>query len=213
MRAAILTAYNEPLVIEDVSAPAIGPHDALVHIDASGVCHSDLSFANGSVPLPPPVILGHEGAGTVLAVGSDVSRVQRRRPGDLVVHARLWQLLLLPARPVAALRDDGRAHVRAEGDAGRRQRGHRRERARHLRRRDDRRRVDAGEGGDRPPVGAARADRMRHHHRRRRRAQHRAGAAGRDGHRHRLRWRRPVRASRARASRARRASSPSTRWR
>ena len=54
MRAAILTAYNEPLVIEEVSAPAIGPHDALVHIDASGVCHSDLSFANGSVPLPPP---------------------------------------------------------------------------------------------------------------------------------------------------------------
>src|SRR4051794_10203450 len=76
MRAAILTAYNEPLVIEDVTAPEIGPHDVLVHIDASGVCHSDLSFANGSVPLPPPVILGHEGAGTVLAVGNEVSRVK-----------------------------------------------------------------------------------------------------------------------------------------
>jgi S-(hydroxymethyl)glutathione dehydrogenase/alcohol dehydrogenase len=84
MRAAILTAYNEPLVIEEVTAPAIGPHDALVHIDASGVCHSDLSFANGSVPLPPPVILGHEGAGTVLAVGSDVSRVV---VGDRVISS------------------------------------------------------------------------------------------------------------------------------
>jgi S-(hydroxymethyl)glutathione dehydrogenase/alcohol dehydrogenase len=84
MRAAILTAYNEPLVIEEVTAPVIGPHDALVHIDASGVCHSDLSFANGSVPLPPPVILGHEGAGTVLAVGSDVSRV---RIGDRVISS------------------------------------------------------------------------------------------------------------------------------
>ena len=64
------------MVIEEVAAPAIGPHDVLVHIDASGVCHSDLSFANGNVPLPPPVILGHEGAGTVLAVGSDVVRVR-----------------------------------------------------------------------------------------------------------------------------------------
>ena len=74
MRAAILTAYNEPLVDRGGHArrPS-GPHDVLVHIDASGVCHSDLSFANGSVPLPPPVILGHEGAGTVLAVGTDVS--------------------------------------------------------------------------------------------------------------------------------------------
>ena len=34
MRAAILTAYNEPLVVEEISTPAIGPHDALVHIDA-----------------------------------------------------------------------------------------------------------------------------------------------------------------------------------
>ena len=73
MRAAILTAYNEPLVIEEVSTPAIGPHDVLVHIDASGVCHSDLSFAKGNVPLPPPVILGHEGAGTVLAVGTSLA--------------------------------------------------------------------------------------------------------------------------------------------
>src|SRR5258708_40347426 len=84
MRAAILTAYNEPLVIEEVSTPAIGPHDALVHIEASGVCHSDLSFANGSVPLPPPVILGHEGAGTVLAVGDGVARV---KGGDRVISA------------------------------------------------------------------------------------------------------------------------------
>ena len=78
MRAAILTEYNEPLVIEDVTPPAIGPHDVLVHIDASGVCHSDLSFANGSVP--------HAAAGASSAtrapapcsqVGSDVSRVSR----------------------------------------------------------------------------------------------------------------------------------------
>src|SRR5215471_313334 len=84
MRAAILTAFNEPLAIEEISTPAMGPHDVLLHIDASGVCHSDLSFANGSVPLPPPVILGHEGAGTVLAVGDDVSRV---KVGDRVISS------------------------------------------------------------------------------------------------------------------------------
>lgn len=84
MRAAVLTAYDEPLVVEEVSAPPVGPRDVLVHIDASGVCHSDLSFAKGNVPLPPPVILGHEGAGTVLAVGSDVSRVG---VGDRVISS------------------------------------------------------------------------------------------------------------------------------
>ena len=38
MRAAILNAFNEPLVIEEISTPAMGPHDVLLHIDASGVC-------------------------------------------------------------------------------------------------------------------------------------------------------------------------------
>ncbi|MDQ1431005.1 MAG: S-(hydroxymethyl)glutathione dehydrogenase / alcohol dehydrogenase [Actinomycetota bacterium] len=82
MRAAVLTAYNEPMVIEEITAAPMGPRDVLVHIDASGVCHSDLSMANGSLPLPPPVILGHEGAGTVLAVGGDVTQV---RVGDRVI--------------------------------------------------------------------------------------------------------------------------------
>ncbi len=82
MKAAVLTAYNEPMVIEEIAAAPIGPRDVLVHIDASGVCHSDLSMANGSLPLPPPIILGHEGAGTVLAVGPEVTRVAK---GDRVI--------------------------------------------------------------------------------------------------------------------------------
>jgi S-(hydroxymethyl)glutathione dehydrogenase / alcohol dehydrogenase len=84
MRAAILTEYNEPLTIEEVATPPIGAREVMLHIDASGVCHSDLSFAKGNVPLPPPVILGHEGAGTVLAVGEDVSRVE---VGDRVISS------------------------------------------------------------------------------------------------------------------------------
>ena len=53
-----------------------------MHVDASGVCHSDLSAAQGKVPMGTPLILGHEGAGTVLAVGPEVTRV---KPGDRII--------------------------------------------------------------------------------------------------------------------------------
>jgi S-(hydroxymethyl)glutathione dehydrogenase/alcohol dehydrogenase len=54
----------------------------VVEISASGVCHSDLSLMRGYVPLPPGIVLGHEGSGRVVEVGSDVTRV---RKGDHVV--------------------------------------------------------------------------------------------------------------------------------
>src|SRR6185503_5702534 len=76
MRAAVLTEYNQPLVIEDLEDPPLGPRDVRVQIDASGVCHSDLTVQTGGVPMPVPIILGHEGAGTVLEVGKEVSRVK-----------------------------------------------------------------------------------------------------------------------------------------
>jgi S-(hydroxymethyl)glutathione dehydrogenase/alcohol dehydrogenase len=82
MRAAILREYNEPLVVEDITPSDLGPTSVRVHVDASGVCHSDLSAMQGKVPMGTPLILGHEGAGTVLAVGSDVSRV---KPGDRII--------------------------------------------------------------------------------------------------------------------------------
>jgi len=82
MRAAVLNTYNEPLVIEELSSPDLGPTDVRVQIDASGVCHSDLTVQTGGVPMPPPVILGHEGAGTVLQVGDDVTALS---VGDRVI--------------------------------------------------------------------------------------------------------------------------------
>ncbi|HEX2383695.1 MAG TPA: Zn-dependent alcohol dehydrogenase [Acidimicrobiales bacterium] len=82
MRAAVLNGYNEPLVIEELREPELGPRDVRVQIDASGVCHSDLTVQRGGVPMPVPLILGHEGAGTVLEVGPEVSRV---RKGDRVI--------------------------------------------------------------------------------------------------------------------------------
>jgi len=82
MRAAVFVGQEQPLVVEEVTPIALGPRDVTVRIAASGVCHSDVSIIHGYVPLPPPVVLGHEGAGTVEEVGPEVTRV---RPGDRVV--------------------------------------------------------------------------------------------------------------------------------
>ncbi len=84
MRAALLLAVGEPLAVEELEPEPLGEHDVRVRIDASGVCHSDLSIATGLVPMPVPVILGHEGAGTVLEVGARVTRV---REGDRVISS------------------------------------------------------------------------------------------------------------------------------
>jgi S-(hydroxymethyl)glutathione dehydrogenase/alcohol dehydrogenase len=82
MRAAIFLEQDSDLVVEDVTAADPGPRDVVVQITASGVCHSDLSVINGTLPMPPPAILGHEGTGIVESVGSEVSRVKK---GDRVI--------------------------------------------------------------------------------------------------------------------------------
>jgi S-(hydroxymethyl)glutathione dehydrogenase/alcohol dehydrogenase len=82
MRAAVLNDYNQPLVVEDLGTVAVGPNDVVVRIDASGVCHSDLSAAKGFVQFGCPAILGHEGAGTIVETGPEVSRV---KVGDRVI--------------------------------------------------------------------------------------------------------------------------------
>jgi len=68
MRAAIFTSKNQPLSLEDVAPLPPGPKDVLVRISATGVCHSDLWVVEGCLPLPPPVILGHEGTGVIVEV-------------------------------------------------------------------------------------------------------------------------------------------------
>lgn len=82
MRAAVFTELNGPLSVEDVTPTDPGPRDVVVRVTASGLCHSDLSVMNGSLPMPPPAILGHEGAGVVEHVGPEVSRV---KVGDRVI--------------------------------------------------------------------------------------------------------------------------------
>ena len=82
MKAAVLREVNKPLEIEDVQHGDPGPREVLVRTVAAGVCHSDLHFQNGSYPYPLPSVLGHESAGVVEAVGSDVTYV---KPGDHVI--------------------------------------------------------------------------------------------------------------------------------
>jgi S-(hydroxymethyl)glutathione dehydrogenase / alcohol dehydrogenase len=80
-RAAIYVGRDD-VRIEDVDLANPGPRDVVVRVEASGLCHSDLSVVNGSAPVPPPLVLGHEGAGTVEWAGPEVTRV---KVGDRVI--------------------------------------------------------------------------------------------------------------------------------
>jgi len=82
MKAAVMRAVNEPLRIEEIDIDTPGPREVLVRTVATGVCHSDLHVLEGLLPNPVPTVLGHEPAGIVEAVGSDVRHVA---PGDHVI--------------------------------------------------------------------------------------------------------------------------------
>jgi len=82
MKAAVFREVNVPMEIEEVQVSKPGPREVLVRVAATGVCHSDLHFFNGTYPAPVPMVLGHESAGVVEAVGSDVHYV---KPGDHVI--------------------------------------------------------------------------------------------------------------------------------
>ena len=76
MRAAVLKGLNEALELrDDVEAKGPGPGEVRVRVAACGVCHSDLSLQDGTLPHPMPVVPGHEGAGEVTAVGDAVTNV------------------------------------------------------------------------------------------------------------------------------------------
>ncbi|MBY8826518.1 alcohol dehydrogenase AdhP [Hephaestia mangrovi] len=83
MKAAVVREFGQPLVMEEVAVPEVGPGRILVKIAATGVCHTDLHAAEGDWPVKPkpPFIPGHEGVGHVVAVGQGVTHV---REGDRV---------------------------------------------------------------------------------------------------------------------------------
>src|SRR5579875_485170 len=129
MRAAVLTAVGSPLEIEHVELTDPCPHDVLVRVTAAGVCHSDYHYLVGDLQSRLPVVPGHEGAGTVEAVGAEVSAI---RPGDAV--CLMWRprcgecTYCLTGRPALCQAGgvqaatggllDGRSRLRrADGDA------------------------------------------------------------------------------------------------
>lgn len=82
MKAAVLHAPGQPMTIEDVEVDKPQRREVLIRTSAAGLCHSDLHFMEGKYPHPVPVVLGHESAGVVEAVGEDVTYV---KPGDRVI--------------------------------------------------------------------------------------------------------------------------------
>ena len=77
---------NDFQVVDDLSVRDPGPGEVAVRIGAAGLCHSDISVITGTIPFPTPVVLGHEGAGVVEAVGDLVTNVKE---GDHVVLSTL----------------------------------------------------------------------------------------------------------------------------
>jgi S-(hydroxymethyl)mycothiol dehydrogenase len=82
VRAVVALAKGEPVQVQTVRVPDPGPGEALVAVQACGVCHTDLHYAEGGINDDFPFLLGHEAAGVVEAVGEGVTEVQ---PGDFVI--------------------------------------------------------------------------------------------------------------------------------
>ncbi|WP_037605041.1 NAD(P)-dependent alcohol dehydrogenase [Streptacidiphilus rugosus] len=80
--AAVARAPGRPFVLERVRVDAPRPHEVLLRTEAAGICHTDLSVRAGHTPFPLPGVLGHEGVGTVVAVGSAVTATA---PGERVL--------------------------------------------------------------------------------------------------------------------------------
>ncbi len=82
VRGVVAKAEGEPVSLETVIVPDPGPGEALVDVQACGVCHTDLHYREGGISDEFPFLLGHEAAGVVEAVGPDVTDVE---PGDFVI--------------------------------------------------------------------------------------------------------------------------------
>jgi S-(hydroxymethyl)mycothiol dehydrogenase len=82
VRAVISRGKGQPVTVEQITVPDPGPGEAVVRVQACGVCHTDLHYRDGGIGDDYPYLLGHEAAGTVEAVGPDVTEVT---PGDFVI--------------------------------------------------------------------------------------------------------------------------------
>ena len=81
-KAVVCRQWNQPVSIEEIEVDSPGPNQVMIQLEAIGVCHSDLSATNGTMPIPPPVVLGHEACGRVVEVGEGVAGYA---PGDKII--------------------------------------------------------------------------------------------------------------------------------
>lgn len=81
-RAAVCRSWESPIGVEEIEVESPRRDEVMIRLHACGVCHSDLSAATGVIPFPPPLVVGHEGAGEVVEVGEGVTEYQ---VGDRVV--------------------------------------------------------------------------------------------------------------------------------
>ena len=72
-KAVVFRELNKPVLVEEIVVDSPKRGEVTVKMAACGVCHSDLSAVNGTIPLPPPLVLGHEAAGVVIEVGEGVT--------------------------------------------------------------------------------------------------------------------------------------------
>jgi Zn-dependent alcohol dehydrogenase len=86
-RAVICRELNKPILVEDITVDAPKRGEVMVKLAACGVCHSDLSATNGTIPLALPLILGHEAAGEIVSVGEGVDTLVR---GDHVIFSFIY---------------------------------------------------------------------------------------------------------------------------
>jgi S-(hydroxymethyl)glutathione dehydrogenase/alcohol dehydrogenase len=86
VKAAVYHGGGTPVAIEDVRVKEPGTGEVRVTLKAAGLCHSDVSVLDGTIPYPVPVVLGHEGAGVVESIGPGVTSV---KPGDTVILSTL----------------------------------------------------------------------------------------------------------------------------
>jgi S-(hydroxymethyl)glutathione dehydrogenase/alcohol dehydrogenase len=86
-KAVICRELDKPVVVEDITIDSPKRGEVMVKLAACGVCHSDLSATNGTIALPPPLILGHEAAGEVVEAGEGVTGIA---VGDHVVISFIY---------------------------------------------------------------------------------------------------------------------------
>ena len=119
MKAVVVHELNR-MSVEQVELAAPKAHEVRVKMAAAGVCHSDLSALNGTIPHPFPLVLGHEGAGVVEAVGEGVTHT---KPGDHVVmsfvpncgrcfHCIRHEAFLCRAMPRGGMMIDGTSRLK-----------------------------------------------------------------------------------------------------